>query len=365
MHEAIKRGHLSAPSAKPTVGGAPQVDQSQGSENELVDKYSGHQVLWDDTPVNDDKFCGESNLITHETAKFCIRLAVMFMRDDDQSFIGTLFNPLWQRLKGQGQGEATLGLSWRYEAYRNQALLSRNWCFVPPNSDLGAKGEHGIDHYVSEEEVVNCILKEVESVDQVSALYNEHKSCIAKLKAILSHAVDESMEYKDSRDGKSTTKRTRRGTPLSEAKAAKPSPAEASSTKKRKSRSTSPKPKSTATPNSSKRRKKEESNVSPSFHISQSQRVVAPSFSKKNLTPAKTNPNLPLGGFVFFSSGIDVKHNIERRINRLGGEVVTTYDLKTKNKAGNLFFLSDYKHWRKLKYVCAAALGVPMLHYNW
>jgi hypothetical protein len=83
------------------------------------------------------------------------------------------------------------------------------------------------------------------------------------------------------------------------------------------------------------------------------------------LTPAKTNPNLPLGGFVFFSSGIDVKHNIERRINRLGGEVVTTYDLKTKNKAGNLFFLSDYKHWRKLKYVCAAALGVPMLHYNW
>lgn len=32
---------------------------------------------------------------------------------------------------------------------------------------------------------------------------------------------------------------------------------------------------------------------------------------------------------------------------------------------GKLFFLSEYTYWRRPKYMIAASLGVPMLHYEW
>jgi len=39
--------------------------------------------------------------------------------------------------------------------------------------------------------------------------------------------------------------------------------------------------------------------------------------------------------------------------------------LTVRKANNNAFFLSDYRSWRKTKYIYAAALGTPMLHYRW
>jgi hypothetical protein len=102
------------------------------------------------------------------------------------------------------------------------------------------------------------------------------------------------------------------------------------------------------------------SNNSAAFHSSQTQgnEAVTPSVNRNN-------PSGPLSKYKFFFSGIDKAHSIDARIRKLGGQVITI-DKDTAEKAhGAIFFLSDYTFWRRPKYIFAAALGVPMLHYEW
>lgn len=85
------------------------------------------------------------------------------------------------------------------------------------------------------------------------------------------------------------------------------------------------------------------------------------------MTPSvnRNNPSGPLSKYKFFFSGIDKAHSIDSRIRKLGGQLITI-DKDTSEKAhGTIFFLSDYTFWRRPKYIFAAALGVPMLHYEW
>ena len=110
--------------------------------------YPGHSMLPSNTPMDDTKLVGKLKLLTLESVQACINVLATFMNDNDHDrFVGTLFQPLWARLKDQGADESNL--SWRYETYRNP-LSSRNWCFVPPCSELGNKGQVGKDYFISE-----------------------------------------------------------------------------------------------------------------------------------------------------------------------------------------------------------------------
>ena len=77
----------------------------------------------------------------------------------------------------------------------------------------------------------------------------------------------------------------------------------------------------------------------------------------------------PLQGLSFFISGCDDMCKIEQQITSLGGRVIYNLDDKIftiRNRMiGKLFFLSQPKCRRRMKYIYAAALGVPMLHLSW
>lgn len=134
----------------------------------------------------------------------------------------------------------------------------------------------------------------------------------------------------------------------------------------------------------SKRRKRKHSNTSPpnehvtkrgkisrgnnSCHLTQVQDdfqlngVVSPLLSVKLTNKEK----LPLKGFSFFGSGIDLK--VAKIITRLGGKFINELKgdkLKREHVAKKLFFLSDVKCRRNHKYLLAIALGVPMLQSEW
>lgn len=67
----------------------------------------------------------------------------------------------------------------------------------------------------------------------------------------------------------------------------------------------------------------------------------------------------------FFYSGIDSSFTITDRTTRLGGKVVQHSSLTVERANRKIFFLADYNCWRKMKYILATSLGVPMLHYQW
>ena len=160
------------------------------------DEFCGHKVLSFGTPLDDSELRGSSRLITLESARVCICLATSFLEEGSVQFRGTFFDPLWQRLKEQG---VESGLNWRYEPIRN-SLSSRNWCFVPPCSRLGAKGEQGKDYYMTEEPVVLSVLKEVESLnkasDSLSGVLADNPKCLSTIIVVLTRAVDDSLEYR-------------------------------------------------------------------------------------------------------------------------------------------------------------------------
>ena len=98
---------------------------------------------------------------------------------------------------------------------------------------------------------------------------------------------------------------------------------------------------------------------------SQSQSDASSTFARRKSTKrANDGKMLPLSGLSFFGSGLDEKH--ADIIKTLGGEHLS--DVSSLDDAtiyGSLFFVSNVQQRRKLKYILASALGVPMLHYSW
>ena len=183
---AIKRGHIIADN------GESSIPLSQQSENEwsdvLEEKTNGQQA---NAPIDDSKLVGRSKIITLESGRLSIELVEIFMRQNQESvsFKAALFNPLWQRLKIQG-GESNK--NWRYEKCTGASSLSRNWCHVPPSSDLGSKGKKGVDFFVTEEEVVLQVLQEARQIPTLSSFVTNHES-ISSFIAILTRAVEVGM----------------------------------------------------------------------------------------------------------------------------------------------------------------------------
>ena len=142
-----------------------QADHCKSNKKE-VEQYRGHTILSCGDPLDDSTLYGSLKLVTLESAQLCIRLVADFIREEEEnvSFIRSVFDPLWQRLKNQG---SEVGLNWKYEQNRN-SLSTRNWCFVPPCSTLGTKGIQGEDFFVTEEEVVLSVLHEVKSLNERS-----------------------------------------------------------------------------------------------------------------------------------------------------------------------------------------------------
>ena len=186
LDAAIKRGHIIIDNGESSIA------LSQRSENEWSDeqeeKASGQQA---NVPIDDSKLVGRSKLITLESGRLGIELIESFMRQNQESasFKASLFSPLWHRLKMQG-GESNK--NWRYERCTGVTSLSRNWCHVPPSSDLGSKGKKGADFFVTEEEVVLQVLQEVRQIPELSSFVTNHES-MSSLTAILTRAVEDDM----------------------------------------------------------------------------------------------------------------------------------------------------------------------------
>lgn len=77
----------------------------------------------------------------------------------------------------------------------------------------------------------------------------------------------------------------------------------------------------------------------------------------------KNETVLPLRGLSFFGSGLEEAQ--WTLIKELGGKIMSKISSKDSKVYGKLFFISHAMQRRKLKYVLASAMGVPMLHYSW
>lgn len=99
--------------------------------------------------------------------------------------------------------------------------------------------------------------------------------------------------------------------------------------------------------------------------LSQSQSDASSTFTRRKSTKREDNGKiLPFNGLSFIGSGLDSKH--ADIIKALGGEYLS--DVSTLDDTtiyGSLFFVSNVQQRRKLKYILASSLGVPMLHYSW
>ena len=207
VEAAIKRGDLpqtsgKAPSPKKSAPPKPKAPKANKKRSPEKPHYPGYTELTNDNPLDDTKLCGKSKILTLESAKACIDLVALFAVNDDR-FVGSFFQPLWNRLKSQGaDADTNSDINWRYEAFRGD--LSRNWCFVPPSSTLGAKGVLGKDYYLTEEQVVLCVLKEVLTMKgkDISCFLDDQRESFATLIPVLTRAVDGSMEYNDAKEGK-------------------------------------------------------------------------------------------------------------------------------------------------------------------
>jgi hypothetical protein len=168
------------------------------SEVESTDNVSKHR-----TPVkiiNSDK-------LTISSVYTIIDILTKFEREDDHDrFVGSFFTPLWNCLKDQGMdATGTTDLSWKWEPNRDK-LSTRNWCFVPPRgialSRLGADGQLGVDYFLTEEQVVLCVLKEISTLKELSSVYADHKSSFVSIMLVLEVAVNNNLDYLDAKLGK-------------------------------------------------------------------------------------------------------------------------------------------------------------------
>jgi len=149
------------------------------------------------TPMDDSKFCGTLNLLTLESARACINILANFLQNKDNKFRGDCFDSMWQRLKEQG---ATPEMKWRYDKNSNP-LATCSWCFVPPSSTLGRKGQIGKDFFETEEQVVLAVLNEIRSLKEVSHLFVEHSESFSAVFPVLERAVAENIEYQAAKLG--------------------------------------------------------------------------------------------------------------------------------------------------------------------
>ncbi|KAL3822297.1 hypothetical protein ACHAXA_005930, partial [Cyclostephanos tholiformis] len=296
------------------------------------------------------------NILTLASARTIIGILSNFMRAGDHDrFVGSLFQPLWNCLKDQG-GDVT-NIAWRHERYRDK-LSIRNWCYVPPSSKGVQEGQLGTDYYLTEEQVVLCVLKEISLLKELSSLCSDHADSFDAILPVLERAVDENLEYRDAKHGKSSTVRSRRATSTYQVSPVTPpfqpelkSDSKAKTPKKKSQLDSLSKREIThgskKGPSAAKRQrveKFEEDTPSPSFHSSQTQAVVPTSllsFSRR----IAGGPIGPLSGY--------------------SGEIVDHNSLNLSTARAKVFFLADYTSWRKPKYILANSLGTPLLHYQW
>lgn len=143
-----------------------------------------------------------SDKLTISSVCTIIDVLTKFVRDDDHDrFVGSFFTPLWNSLKDQGMNTTGTDLRWTWEPNRNK-LSTRNWCFVPPSSKIGKDGQLGVDYFLTEEQVVLCVLKEISTLKELSSLYADHKSSFVTIMPVLEVAVNDNLDYLDAKLGR-------------------------------------------------------------------------------------------------------------------------------------------------------------------
>jgi hypothetical protein len=143
--------------------------------------------------------CGN---LTFASAQRVIDILAEFMREDDHDlFARSLFAPLWDCLKGQGADVAGNDLTWRQERYREKLAIC-NWCYVPPSSIGVQEGRLGTDYFLTGEQLVLYVLKEISTLKELSSLYAYHADLFDAILPVLKRAVDENIEYRHAKVGK-------------------------------------------------------------------------------------------------------------------------------------------------------------------
>lgn len=144
-----------------------------------------------------------SDKLTISSVYTIIDILTKFVQEDNHDrFVGSFFTPLWICLKDQGMNAAgTTDLSWKWESNRNK-LSTRNWCFVPPSSKIGTDGQVCVDYFLTEEQVVLCVLKEISTLKELSSVYADHESSFVSITPVLEMAVNDNLDYLDAKLGK-------------------------------------------------------------------------------------------------------------------------------------------------------------------
>ena len=345
------------------------------------------------------------------------------------NFCRDLWLPLWRCINNE-QGFGREDLCWRYCKSRGAGKLGRNFWYSPPLSNLGAKGEIGKDYFTTEEAVVAFLLPDIKCAGIVSAskcILDEFEMKLSR--AIQEHLPFDEIHLtpngKTKRRGKkrnlnkfmpdvqkdSPSKRNRgqketikpknvdqmnlstEGHSQNTMKGAEmlleltksvggggPIAQDGScvatkhgikrlkdfvmsgkvDTTQRNSRSF----------DSPKRSPKGVTNKNPLnvvFHLTQAQEdLQLETWVSPIPDERKQALKIPLKGFLFFGSGIDI--NVVNTVAKLGGKFLREIkgeSLNRSNVVKKLFFLSGISNRRNLKYLLACALGVPMLHYKW
>ncbi len=184
---AIERGDLIE-----TCGETSGIDLMNSDADQCDEQSPPRQLLG-------HRGCGNLTLTSAHTA---IDILDKFMRDDNPDrFVGSFFSPLWSCLKDQGVDADEIDLSWKDERYREK-LSIRNWCFVPPSSKGVQGGQLGRDYFLTEEEVVLSVLKEISGLKELSSLCADHADAFESILPVLERAVDENLEYRYAKLGK-------------------------------------------------------------------------------------------------------------------------------------------------------------------
>lgn len=197
---AIERGDLIESCSDSIASPSERTDPQSIKTIENVQNQTGTTPI-SDSPMDDSRFCGTRNLLTLESARSCIDSFVDFVQNNcHDRFRGELFSPIWHRLKEQGAISADTDLKWKLQ--RNKNPLARCiWCFVPPRSHLGVKGQVGKDYFETEEQFVLEVLKEVRALEEVSHMIANHLDSFSAVLDVLQRAVDENLEYLDAKLG--------------------------------------------------------------------------------------------------------------------------------------------------------------------
>ena len=143
-------------------------------------------------PFDEERLCGASLALTHGSIVKITKMISDFLTTTQTcgNFYGDLWVPLWQCIYEQ-QGFDRKDLRWKYCKSTGAGGLGRNFWFTPPYSNLGSKGEIGIDYFTTEEAVVAFLMRDLD----FTGCFAVSRCILDEFKMKLSQAMKEHLPF--------------------------------------------------------------------------------------------------------------------------------------------------------------------------